>query len=210
MIRALALATALVFALPAWAAPAPKLDVLLAKLQASSKQVRTLSGEFTQRNRIKLFKQELRSRGRLYFQAPRRIRWEYTEPDPSVLVLDGQKATLSTPGAPPQVFDLAHDATMAAIFDQLLLWLGPGSLAQAHNDYQLTASGTAAEPILTLEPKPSSPVAKAFQRIQLRLDGKSWLLKSILLVEKSGDEKEITFTRLERNVPLPPNAFHVP
>jgi hypothetical protein len=29
-------------------------------------------------------------------------------------------------------------------------------------------------------------------------------------VEKSGDEKEITFTRLERNVPLPPNAFHVP
>ena len=43
-----------------------------------------------------------------------------------MLVLDGNKATLATPGAAPQVFDLDKDATMRAIFDQLLVWLGAG------------------------------------------------------------------------------------
>lgn len=206
----LALASVLCVSLPARAAPAPSLQVLLSRLVQASQTVHTLSGEFTQRNRIKLFKQELTSSGRIYFEAPRRIRWEYLAPDPSVLVLDGNTATLTTPGAAPQVFDLGHDPTMAAVFDQLLLWLGPGSLAGAQTTYQMQVSGTAAEPILTLEPKPGSTVAKAFRHIELRLDGQSWLLRSILLIEKNGDEKEITFTRLRKNVPLPKDAFRPP
>ena len=32
-------------------------------------------------------------------------------------------------------------------------------------------------------------------------------MKSILLVEKNGDEKEIDFSKLARNVKLPPDAF---
>ncbi len=87
------------------------------------------------------------------------------------------------------------------------MWLGPGSLEHARADYDLSAGGTAEQPALTLTPKPSSPIAKAFQKIELRLDGKSWLLHSILLTEKSGDEKEITFQRLERNAKLPADAF---
>ena len=58
-----------------------------------------------------------------------------------------------------------------------------------------------------LTPKPASAIAKAFARIELRLDGKSSLLKSILLVEKNGDEKEIDFGKLTRNAKLPPDAF---
>ena len=86
------------------------------------------------------------------------------------MILDGNKATLSTPGAAPQVFDLDKDATMRAIFDQLLVWLGPGSLAAARDDYELATAGTAAAPLLTLTPKLASPIGKAFTRIELRLD----------------------------------------
>ena len=101
-------------------AATPSVDELTQRLEASSKDLRSLSGEFTQRNKLKLFKQELRSKGRFSFEKPRKIRWEYLEPDPSTLVLDGDKATLSTPGAAPQTFDLTKDATMRAVFDQLL------------------------------------------------------------------------------------------
>jgi chaperone LolA len=178
-------------------------DDLTGKLEAASKDITTLSGEFTQRNKLKLFKQELKSRGRFYFQKPRKIRWEYLDPDPSTLVLDGNLATLRTPGAAPQTFDLARDATMRAVFDQLLTWLGPGSMSQARNDYDV--SGDAATLVLT--PKASSPVAKAFTRIELRIDPKTLLMRSILLTEKNGDEKEITFTKVTRNAVLPKDAF---
>jgi outer membrane lipoprotein carrier protein len=188
-------------------AAALPLEQILAKLEQASRGVETLAGEFTQRNRVALFKQELTSKGRLYFKRPRQIRWQYTAPDPSTLILDGERATLSSPGAPPQVFDLTRDATMRAVFEQLIIWLSPGSLGRARDDYELQAGGSAAAPSITLVPKAASPVARAFARIELRLDGKSWLLRSILLTEKNGDEKEIVFTRLERNAKLPPDAF---
>ncbi len=189
-------------------AQAPPLDALLKEVDAAKASVTTLSGEFTQRNRVKLFKQELVAHGKLYFRQPRQIRWEYTTPDPSTLILDGNRATLSSPGAAPQVFDLAKDATMRAIFDQLLVWLGSGSLAQARADYELASGGTAAAPTLLLTPKPASTVARAFARVELRLDGKTHLLRAIALVEPNGDEKEIVFTKLAKNVTLPENAFH--
>jgi outer membrane lipoprotein-sorting protein len=196
-----------VIAAPSLRAEAPPLADVVKKVDAAKAGVETLAGEFTQKNRVKLFKQELSSKGRLYFRKPRQIRWEYTAPDPSVLVLDGNQARMTTPGAAPQVFDLDKDATMRAIFDQLLTWLGPGSLAAARDDYDLSTGGSAAAPTLVLTPKAASAIAKAFARIELRLDAKSWLMKSILLVEKNGDEKEIDFSKLQRNVKLPPDAF---
>jgi outer membrane lipoprotein carrier protein len=204
---ALALYICIALSGAARAAPPPALDDLLSRLEASSRDLQSLGGEFTQRNRLKLFKQELRSKGRFYYRRPRQIRWEYLDPDPSTLVLDGNTATLRTPGAAPQVFDLARDATMRAIFDQLLLWIGPSSFAAARADYDLSVGGSAEQPTLSLVPKAGGAVARAFQRVELRLDGKTLLLRGILLVEKNGDEKEITFTRLARNPTLPADAF---
>jgi outer membrane lipoprotein-sorting protein len=189
-----ALAIALVLS-AATSARADGVAELVKKVDGAKASVTSLSGEFTQRNKVKLFKQELTSKGRFSFKKPRSIRWEYVSPDPSVMTLEGNKATLSTPGAAPQVFDLDKDATMRAIFDQLLTWLGPGSIEAAQSDYDLSASGTT----LTLTPKPAAAIAKAFARIELRFDPKTWLVKSILLVEKNGDEKEITFTKLQKS-----------
>jgi outer membrane lipoprotein carrier protein len=189
------------------AAEAPSLSAVVEHVDAASRNVETLAGQFTQRTRVKLFKQELTAKGLVYFRKPRQIRWEYVAPDPSVMILDGNHAQLRSPGNPPQEFDLDKDATMRAIFDQLLTWLGPGSLSKARDDYQLEAGGTAAAPILTLTPKLASAVGRAFAKIELRLDGKSWTLRSILLVEKNGDEKEIVFSHLQRNAKLPADAF---
>jgi outer membrane lipoprotein-sorting protein len=176
---------------------------LIQKLEASSKDVQSLAGEFQQRNKLKLFKQELKSKGRFFYQRPKKIRWEYLDPDPSTLILDGDQATLRTPGAAPQTFDLTKDATMRAIFEQLLTWLSPTSMEEAKKDYEIAVKDST----LTLTPRATSPVAKAFSRIELRLDPKSLLMKSILLTEKNGDEKEISFTKLSKNSPLPTDAF---
>jgi outer membrane lipoprotein-sorting protein len=186
---------------PAIAVAAPSVDGVLAKMAAGSRDAKKLEGEFTQRNRVKLFKQELRSTGRFSFERPRKIRWEYVDPDPSVLVVDDKKATITAPGAAPQVFDLERDATMRAVFDQLLLWMsaGGGDPEKLRADYDLSAAGTDAAPTLVLAPKPTSPVSKAFTRIEMRLDAKTNLLRSILLVEKNGDEKEITFSSIKKS-----------
>ena len=206
MMRLLGLVMLLSTAQAAADAP-PSVDKLVAQLGRSAAETKTLRGDFVQRNKVKLFKQELRSSGRLLFEKPRRIRWEYLEPDPSTMILDGQKATLKTLGAEPQTFDLSSDATMRAVFDQLLLWLGAGAPAK-DGDYALTTTGSAASPTLVLTPKDGSTLAKAFLRIELRIDGKTGLLGGLKLVERSGDEKDIAFVKLTRNAALPAGAFN--
>ena len=182
------------------------LERLLARLEHASAQVESLRAEFTQRSRIKLFRKELRSSGRLLYQRPRRVRWEYLEPDPSTLVLDGDQASMRSGAAPPQLLDLARDPALRAVFDQLALWLGGGSLRAARTAYALSAGGSDEQPTLTLTPLPGTPAASTFARIELRFDPRL-LLRAIALREVSGDDKEVTFTRMERNVALPATAF---
>ena len=195
---------AVLIAAPAFAA-APD-QALLDRIDAAAKQTKTLAAEFTQKNRMKLFKKELQQKGRLYFAAPRQIRWEYTAPDPSVLLLDGQRATLRAPGGEAQIFDLDKDATLRAVFDQLLTFVGGGSIAAAQAAYALEAAGTARAPRLVLVPRADGAVAKAFARIELSFDDRAQV-RAIKLVEKNGDEKDIAFSKIERNHALPTTAF---
>lgn len=178
----------------------------LARVDGAARATHTLSAEFTQKSKVKLFKQELVQKGRLAFQAPRQIRWEYLAPDPSLLILDGMKATMTTPGAEAQVFDLGRDATMNAIFEQLLTFVGGGSIASAEASYAILVRGSDRTPVITLEPKAGAPAEKVFSRIELTFDERL-VVKQIVLTEKSGDEKTITFSKVARNVPLGNGLF---
>jgi outer membrane lipoprotein-sorting protein len=180
---------------------------LLVKLDGASHAITTLSGEFTQHNKLKLFKKEIVSQGRILFRRPGQIRWEYLTPDPSKMILDGDTATISTPGATPQVFNLAKDPAMRTIFDQILLWIAPQAIQTAAATYDLSTTDDKLGPTLVLTPKPESPVARAFHRIELTVERRSYLMKRLRLVEKNGDEKEILFTKLKPNAPLLPDAF---
>ncbi|MEO6954236.1 MAG: outer membrane lipoprotein carrier protein LolA [Polyangia bacterium] len=178
----------------------------LARIDLVAHETHTLSAEFTQRSKVKLFKQELVQKGRLAFKAPRQIRWQYLSPDPSLLVLDGMKATMTSPGAAPQVFDLDRDATMSAVFEQLLTFVGGGSMARAEQSYAVAIGGSDRAPVITLVPNPDAPAGKVFSRIELSFDDKL-IVKQIVLTERSGDEKTIVFSKVARNVPLGNDLF---
>lgn len=192
-------------------------------MEAGQRDLQTLSAEFTQTSRVKLFKQEMRSEGRLLYErataakggATTRLRWEYLRPDPSTMLLIGSEARLRMGDAnskiPAQVFDMAKDANLRAIFAQLRLWLGlssgeagsPLGTAELLADYELKASSGKDGPVLIMLPRPTSVLGKTFARVELSLVGRGCQLTRLLLVEQSGDEKEIRFTSVKRNAPLP-------
>lgn len=206
------------------AADPPPPAELITCMEAGQRDLQTLSAEFTQTSRVKLFKQELRSEGRLLYEraaptaktaATTRLRWEYLRPDPSTMLLIGSEARLRmgdvNSKVPAQVFDMAKDANLRAIFAQLRLWLGlssgeagsPLSTAELLADYELKASGSKDSPVLIMLPRPTSVLGKTFTRVELSLAGRGCQLNRLLLVEQSGDEKEIRFTSVKRNAPLP-------
>ena len=205
---------------PAVAQSAKSADELMAQIDRAQKDLRSLSADFVQLSRVKLFRQELRSEGRLLYdkgdsagastgspKVPARLRWEDQRPDPSTVLLDGDQATLRMGTLPPQVFDTGKDPKLRAIFSQLRLWLGQGELVSAKGQYDVSLGGKPGQPALVMVPHADSPLAATFARIELAVEGRSLLLLRLLLVEKSGDEKEILFSKIQRNPKLDASAF---
>ena len=192
-----------------FAAPLPSPTELMTKIDAVQKDLRSLRADFVQHSRVKLFRQQVSSEGRFLYAkgTPARLRWEYLKPDPSTMLLVGEQATLKMGSRAPQVIDTGKDPTLRAIFAQLKLWLGQGSLRDAEGEYEVKTGGTSDQPALILVPKPDSVLAKVFSRIELHVDGKTMLLRRLLMVEQSGDEKEVIFSKLDRNVELNASQF---
>lgn len=195
--------------LPAWAAPPLSPTELMNKIDAAQKDLKSLRADFVQHSRVKLFRQQISSEGRfLYVKGtPARLRWEYLRPDPSTMLLIGEQATLKMGTRTPQVIDTGKDPTLRAIFAQLKLWLGQGSLRDAEGEYEVKTGGTTDQPALLLVPKAQSVLSRVFARIELHVDGKTMLLRRLLMVEQSGDEKEVVFGKLERNIELAASQF---
>ncbi len=179
------------------------------KIDAAQKDLKSLRADFVQHSRVKLFRQQISSEGRfLYVKGtPARLRWEYLRPDPSTMLLIGEQATLKMGTRTPQVIDTGKDPTLRAIFAQLKLWLGQGSLRDAEGEYEVKTGGTTDQPALLLVPKAQSVLSRVFARIELHVDGKTMLLRRLLMVEQSGDEKEVVFGKLERNIELAASQF---
>ena len=196
-------------ALPAGAAPTLTATELMTKIDAAQKDLRSLRADFVQHSRVKLFRQQISSEGRFLYTkgTPTRLRWEYLKPDPSTMLLVGDKAQLKMGSRAPQIIDTGKDPTLHAIFAQLKLWLGEGSLREAEGEYEVKTAGTVEQPALLLTPKAPSPLSRIFLRIELHVDGKTMLLRRLLMVEQSGDEKEVVFGKLERNIELPASQF---
>jgi outer membrane lipoprotein-sorting protein len=175
--------------------PPPSADQLLERLASAGKDVRRLSGDFVQRKHVAAFKQELTSRGHFEFARPSRLEWRYTEPDPSRLVVDGNRATLELPDEAPQTFDLAEQPSLRAILAQMQLWLGGGGdLSRARADYEITLPKPTT---LHLVPREKGLRAR-IASIDVDVDPSSLLPRSVRIAEPGEDSTSITFSNVRR------------
>jgi outer membrane lipoprotein-sorting protein len=91
---------------------------------------------------------------------------------------------------------------MQAVFDRLFVFVGRGAFADATRDYDVALVGPAA---LKLTPK-GGALKRQILEVEVRFDA-AWQVAFVLVRERSGDQTQITFANLKRNVPIPDSAF---
>jgi outer membrane lipoprotein-sorting protein len=171
----------------------PTVAELIEKVEQARAGQETLVGEFAQRKRLSLFRDEVRSTGRFKFRRPAKLRWEYLTPDPSVVILDGQRVTVTAPGQKPATYDLARQPGLRALLERLLAALGPGSLKAATRDFDLKVTGPT-----TLALTPRGDLSKHVVAMEMRFDA-AWQVAGVAFREKNGDQTDVTFSKLQRN-----------
>lgn len=159
----------------------------LETVQARLSQVETIQADFIQEKHLPILQKPLVSKGRLYFKAPRSLRWEYREPLVSLTLLhQGQMARWQADWEGNLQRVGGEMAAMQRIFNDLVDWLG-GRFTEGN----LFHTQLAGENHLVLKPL-DARLEGFISQIDLHLNDSADYLQTVVIHE--GDQG---FTRME-------------
>lgn len=92
------LAAAVVLAATAAAAGGEDAQVAADRLQKRYENTRTLVAKFRQEVQSPVLERTTRARGKVYYERPGRMRWEFATPEPQIIVADGKTLWIYQPG----------------------------------------------------------------------------------------------------------------
>ncbi len=175
---------------------------LLDEIQARSTQVQSFSCKFTQERHLALFSKPVIFHGLLFLIRPDHLRWEFTDPIPSVLIFSGDKGMRCNDNAPPVHFDLTSDPVMRLVAEQLWTWLDSnyGKLEQMYSVKQQGDS------TLVITPKEQA-MADFIATITISFSNESKQPELVEIAEPGGDLTRIHFHDYNLNVALTEKLF---
>ncbi len=153
---------------------------------------------------MKILARPLVSGGRFFFRAPADIRWEYTEPIRSVLLVDqGDAKRFTWRDQGWQEDRGAGLDAMRFVLQDLSGWVG-GDFEASRRFRPDLQQGPPVRVILT--PREAS-MERFIERVVLTLSATPGVLESVEIVEGPDSVTRIEFRNTELNVSFPPGFF---
>jgi outer membrane lipoprotein-sorting protein len=175
------------------------------EIRTAADAVQTVRADFVQEKHMKILVRPLVSTGRFVYAAPGSLRWQYTSPIQSLLLMhDGNTARYTFQQgrwAAEAGFDLQ---AMQVVVEQIAGWLS----GRFDQDGLFSARLTPGRRIV-LVPK-AEGFARFIERIELQLSQKPGVLSSVVLVEGPEAYTRIRFSDVQVNGPIEPSDFTVP
>ena len=175
------------------------------RVQRHYESVRDLHARFTQTtHRVSLGTTgsdapALRSSGQVTFAKPGRMRWSYEEPEPSLVVSDGETLWLYDPGLGEAQRLAVGRAFLSGAAIQFLL--GEGDLLR---DFEVSARECASSrPDLVLVPRQDA----TYERLELRVDAATGEVAETSVVDLFGNRTQVSFEQIQTNQDPPAASF---
>lgn len=165
------------------------------QVQAFYDDVGDLRANFTQRSQSVALGGsggESTGQGTMVFAKPGRMHWEYTAPEPSVVVSDGETLWIYDPEAREvQVLSVGSGILSSA---GLAFLLGDGDLLET---FEVEAEGCGQTPVrLRLLPREDAP----YEQIGLHVAPDSGMVVATQVTDLFGNRTELDFSNLETNL----------
>jgi len=168
---------------------------LAREVQAYYERTKDLEARFVQTFTYASFGRSQTSRGTLRVKKPGKLRWDYLEPTPKTIVVNGSRLVQYEPDANQVYVDEHFDAT--ALSAAVTFLLGKGSLEK---EFALSSTGSGR---LVLTPRQ----ADGRVREVVLTVGEGGQVTATRVVDGSGNVNELTFEGLKRNVGLKDDLF---
>jgi len=175
---------------------------LLDEIRVRSAQVQSFSCKFTQERHLALFDKPVIFHGLLFLIRPDHLRWEFTDPIPSVLILSGDKGMRCNDNVPPVHFDLTSDPVMRLVAEQMWTWLD-SNYEKLEKMYSIKQQG---DSTLVITPREQA-MADFIATITISFSNESKQPELVEIAEPGGDLTRIRFHDYNLNVALSEMLF---
>jgi len=174
------------------------------KIIEHSGKIQTLQCSFVQEKTSTLVTEKTIAKGILLYQSPNMLRWEYTEPKPSTLILNGNNAVLLNKDGKR----MGNERMLKQLGGIIISMInGEGIRQNKQFSSEIFDAGNKEIRIIL------TPIQKRlkdfYSNIELKIDPATLLANKIILNEKSGDNTVILLANKELNKEIPLSKFAI-
>ena len=174
------------------------------KIIEQSKNIKTLHCTFVQEKTSVLVSQKAVAKGVMFYQSPSMLRWEYTEPTPSTLILNGNNAVLFNKDGKK----IGNEKVLKQLGGIIISMINGNGIAQNKQFSLEIYEFDNAHLLIVLTPV-QKRLKDFYNKIELKIDRKTMLATTITLDEKSGDKTVISLINTILNSNIPQNKFAI-
>ena len=171
-------------------------------IRGAAGTIQTIRADFVQEKHLSILSKPLISKGVFYYQAPDSLRWEYTSPVRSILLMHQGKTRRYTDTG-KGLIEGSHMGTqgMKIVLQEIALWLGGHFSDDPAFDAALKEDRT-----IVLTPKDKG-FSKMIQHIDLRLSDTPGIITSVEIYEDESSVTRLLFRNAEINEEIKEAVF---
>lgn len=167
-------------------------------------KVQSLEAQFVQKKTTPILAKPLVSEGRMYFQAPARMKWEYTSPVKDVLIVNQGKTVHYSIDKNGNKKADNSSMTRGMVFQEITGWM-KGNFESRHFRAALKQGN---RKVIVLTPREKS-IAEFIRRIEMSLSDKPGIMSSIKIYEKENTVTLLEFRNAELNKKIDEAVFRI-
>ena len=188
------------------ASPRESFDELYRRGHQTGAGIQTLTARFTETTTSSLLTRPLVARGTLAAQRPSRVVLRFTDPDERVVLIEGDRMTMSWPSR-----NLRQVSNISSAQGRVQKYLANDSATELRRQFDIELRNPGERPgtyEVVLIPK-RKQIRDTVTRLDLWVEPASFLLSAIRMTFASGDTKTMVFEDIAPNVALEPDTFSV-
>jgi len=172
------------------------------QIKAAAGAIRTIRADFVQEKHLKILSRPLISKGILFYEAPDSLRWEYTAPVRSILLMHKGRIKRYAETSSGLVEDTGRDSKgMQIILQEISMWLQGRFSDNPAFDAKLESGRK-----IVLTPK-GKALSEMIERIELILSDRPGIIKSVTIYEGRDSYTRLRFTNTKINTKIDEARF---
>ena len=179
-----------------------KKTALVTSIEKAHKQLTSLSANFTQEKTSTLFTEKVVQKGKLMYQSPKQLRWEYTSPKAMTVIFANGKVLLKTDKG-----TTSNPNKMLNEMGNMIINTINGTFLKDNPDFSTRYYKDKSGNITAVLTPVNKKIKTYYKNITITLNGTSHLAEKVVLNEVNGDATTIIFSDKKTNITLSDSLF---